>query len=904
MKTFILILVLTGSALAQPWSGIVASSRATDWSTAGVQGGIPSAGWANCVTAACNTVFAGTVTTASVNAAISSALANTVVRIPAGTFTISGGILANNKSNVAIRGAGSNSTFLNFTGSESCAGTSGLVCFKGSDVNYFLSPQNLTNWTAGFSVGTTNLTFAAVTSLAIGDMISIDQLDDVCGTITAGHCAGDNNAIFVCYTPQFQCSTNGDNGGSLRANRGQQEMVTVTNIVGNVVTISPALRMQNWAIGKTPQAWWSSNPSMFVGIEDISLSGSSGIAMVQMFNCNDCWVRGIRTIGPPGRSHVMLFQSGRSTIRDSYFYKTNDSASVNYGVEAFPSGDTLVENNIFEQIQAPYPTNATCTGCVFSYNFDVNNVFTSTVFQNQSGFAHAVGDDFMLFEGNIGSGFNADNFHGTHHLITNFRNYWNGYQKNEGTFTNQATTPLIAQAYSRFFNHIGNVLGNPARHATYTSLFDIGSGNSIPDDPQTGITLMRWGNFANCSGVSPCQTNVFNNAEVPSALTGTQAPFLNTIPASQTLPASFYLASKPAFFGAKAWPPIGPDISGGDVKYCVGGTQTGTYVLTSGQCPGGTATTMAGGRITSNPAMDCYLNTMGGSPDGQGAVSTFSPDLCYTISTSPTVSLSPTSLTFSALLVGLSSPTQLIMLTNTGTATLTVTSIAASGDFSQTNNCGATLGISASCTITVTFTPTNSGVRSGAITITDNATGSPHSVSLSGTGIAPTIYRPTAITDSGFTPVTNPAFAYDGDFTTFATGVATNTTGYTIVYSGFPATIGTPLNAALYLYEDAYNAGAGAGGTQVEYSLDGGINWTQLWVGPTHGAQNSPLVDRVVLSPSQNFSLVQVRLGQLSACAPGGCTITHQAYEIWIQTGVIATQIQGGNLFTGGNVIQ
>jgi hypothetical protein len=100
----------------------------------------------------------------------------------------------------------------------------------------------------------------------------------------------------------------------------------------------------------------------------------------------------------------------------------------------------------------------------------------------------------------------------------------------------------------------------------------------------------------------------------------------------------------------------------------------------------------------------------------------------------PTVSLTPTSLTFAAQAVGTTSPPQQASLKNVGNETLNITSIAASGDFAQTNNCGSAVAASASCTLTVTFTPTATGTRTGAITITDNATGSPQRVLLTGIG--------------------------------------------------------------------------------------------------------------------------------------------------------------------------
>jgi hypothetical protein len=98
------------------------------------------------------------------------------------------------------------------------------------------------------------------------------------------------------------------------------------------------------------------------------------------------------------------------------------------------------------------------------------------------------------------------------------------------------------------------------------------------------------------------------------------------------------------------------------------------------------------------------------------------------------VSLTPTSLTFAAQPVGTFSPAQFATLKNTGGSALKITGIGRSGDFYEGNNCPATLAPGASCTIRVTFTPTSAGTRLGAVTIFDNAPGSPHKLPLSGTG--------------------------------------------------------------------------------------------------------------------------------------------------------------------------
>ena len=100
----------------------------------------------------------------------------------------------------------------------------------------------------------------------------------------------------------------------------------------------------------------------------------------------------------------------------------------------------------------------------------------------------------------------------------------------------------------------------------------------------------------------------------------------------------------------------------------------------------------------------------------------------------PAVLFSPTSLTFTTQLVGSSSPPQGVTLSNIGNAALAITKISVSANFSQTNNCGSSVAAGASCTITVTFTPTTIHTITGSVTVTDNATGSPQTVPLTGTG--------------------------------------------------------------------------------------------------------------------------------------------------------------------------
>lgn len=100
------------------------------------------------------------------------------------------------------------------------------------------------------------------------------------------------------------------------------------------------------------------------------------------------------------------------------------------------------------------------------------------------------------------------------------------------------------------------------------------------------------------------------------------------------------------------------------------------------------------------------------------------------------LSLSPTSLSFGDQNVGSTSSPQSIQVTNTGNASLTISGIVASGDYSETDNCTkAPLQPTTNCTIQVTFTPSASGSSTGALTMTDDAPGSPQEVLLTGNGV-------------------------------------------------------------------------------------------------------------------------------------------------------------------------
>jgi hypothetical protein len=108
-----------------------------------------------------------------------------------------------------------------------------------------------------------------------------------------------------------------------------------------------------------------------------------------------------------------------------------------------------------------------------------------------------------------------------------------------------------------------------------------------------------------------------------------------------------------------------------------------------------------------------------------------------------TISVAPAMLSFGNQTVNTTSAVQMVTITNTGSAVVTIPSIIAPAGFAETDNCVSSGGLvptgqtgQNSCMISVTFMPTSIGAFSGALVITDSAQGSPHSVMLTGTGTA------------------------------------------------------------------------------------------------------------------------------------------------------------------------
>ena len=171
---------------------------------------------------------------------------------------------------------------------------------------------------------------------------------------------------------------------------------------------------------------------------------------------------------------------------------------------------------------------------------------------------------------------------------------------------------------------------------------------------------------------------------------------------------------------------------------------TGTFALqeqTSGTASAAnvTATGVAQANAGNAPSYSCegsgFTITDGGGNSG------ITPTQCngwpapvYPPYPNSSVTVAPTALNFGSVTTGSASSAQTVTVSNPTSAAAAVSSVAATGDFAETNTCGSSIAAGGSCTVSVTFKPTATGSRAGTLTV--NAGGSSSTVSLSGTGTA------------------------------------------------------------------------------------------------------------------------------------------------------------------------
>jgi hypothetical protein len=263
---------------------------------------------------------------------------------------------------------------------------------------------------------------------------------------------------------------------------------------------------------------------------------------------------------------------------------------------------------------------------------------------------------------------------------------------------------------------------------TGDGFYPTGSQLTFTETPQTGWTFTEW--FYDLSGTSNSQNLTVNDEVlVASDYSTTTTPLQLTSISPQNAVeggAAFTLTINGAGFTSST------------AAYVGGQYRQATFVSSTKVTVQITASDIA--------TAGAFQVAVGNFPSGASCAAYVPTTFYVLLATGGTASLNEKALAFGNQAAGTPSASKAVKLSNAGAGPLEIGSIEASGDFSQTNNCGSSLAASSNCTINVTFNPTNLGSITGALTVSDSASTSPQLVKLTGTGEAPLTVSPTSLT--------------------------------------------------------------------------------------------------------------------------------------------------------------
>ena len=510
--------------------------------------------------------------TAAIQAALDSCPANQVVMLNPGTFNITGNGLAISRSNVVLRGSGPTNTIL-----TKPIGTNYPVIIIGLRWFKYTSPVNLT---ADAVKGSNSVTVASNPGFKVGEIVYLNQLSD------------DTRSDTVPPVRKVYWGTNAPVGGPQRGwfceyNRPIGQTLEIASVNGNQLTFTTPfhvdfevalqahlLRISNGPGGPQIDAVKSS------GIEDLAVvngEGGDGGGNIHLFATAYSWVRNVESSGSIGHS-CNLDGTFRCEVRDSYFHSTRDpnpgGAGYGIGLNAY-SSDNLYENNVVWNFNKMTVARASGGGNVFGYNYFQDGYGQSyrEIVEIGAGPNHFACSHMELFEGNEGFNFDTESYWGNSIYGTAFRNHWTGLRRSAAPLDlldAENRRAVGVQTAGWWFSFVGNVLGfqgmpllsgtdfhgntfNQARFVYQSDVNNLNDGSVVPMW-KLGYDGTNWPNQADPLVLA--RTYRHGNYDYV-----TNAVAWDSTNPNRTLPPSLYLTSKPAFFGANAWPWVDPTAS-------------------------------------------------------------------------------------------------------------------------------------------------------------------------------------------------------------------------------------------------------------------------------------------------------------------------------------------------------
>ncbi|HTS81517.1 MAG TPA: hypothetical protein VMH40_13030 [Myxococcaceae bacterium] len=546
------------------WNGVLPADRATVWNPGlNAVGGIPTR----------TTVYktltpSGGDDTQAIQDALDSCPENQVVKLAPGTFQITGDGLSITRSNVVLRGSGS-----------SMPGGTLLTKPLNTGMPVIIIGLRWFELTPGVPLsqdapkGSTSITLTSNPGYKVGELVYLNQLAD------------DTRSDTVPPVRKVYWGTNALPGGPERGwfceyNRPIGQALEIASIQGNTLTLTTPIHIDFETALSAHVVRITDQPGgdpidavRYSGIEDLAVEngdGGDGGGNIHLFATAYSWVRNVDSAHSIGHS-CNLEGTFRSEVRDSYFHETLDpnpgGAGYGIGLTQYAS-DNLYENNVVWDFNKMTLGRASGGGNVFGYNYFTDGYGETypDIVEIGAGPNHYAGAHMELFEGNEGFNFDSESYWGNAIYATSFRNHWTGLRR--------SAAPLdLLDAWNRravgvqvggwWYSFLGDVLGFPGmpllsgtdvdgndfaqlrfiyqsdpnnlNDDSSVAMWQLGyDGTNWPDtaDPLVLARTYRHGNFDYASG----------------------SVHWDPSNANRTLPASLYLAGKPAFFGSNRWP--------------------------------------------------------------------------------------------------------------------------------------------------------------------------------------------------------------------------------------------------------------------------------------------------------------------------------------------------------------
>jgi hypothetical protein len=473
--------------------------------------------------------------TLAIKSAIADCPVGSAVYFPAGTYRITD-VLSIYKG-IALRGAGPGSTRI-------------ILDNQTANIIQLGSwwPGKAINIISGYEKGSTIIRVADASTIKAGDFIILYQ-NNLSGLVSIDGLGG-NQCTWCGVEACTWCGDPPNNG-----QHAMSQIVEVTSKTGNTLTLNRPVYF-SFSYRNDPEIV-KIDMTSGIGIEDLSLemaaAGTAARCHIKAEDIAYSWIKNVHSYRCVS-AHIRMVYSYGCEIRDCYLFDAyTHEGSRSYGLDMLgPNSDHLIENNKIMRCTPAVCFEGGGSGNVVAYNYMREGYYESSpgwFFPNIV--LHGAHPYMNLFEGNVVDGITADNFHGSSSHNTFVRNY----------VTRNATYPLPATDGIRavnvvednyYFSFLGNVFCEPGAGGTVETgscdaslvIWRIGchapATNDGVLDPHVAASLFRHGNFNYITNSTQW------NPGIPE----------------RNIPASFYLASKPAFFGSLSWPPIGPDIAG------------------------------------------------------------------------------------------------------------------------------------------------------------------------------------------------------------------------------------------------------------------------------------------------------------------------------------------------------